>query len=270
MLSHGSHGTSWPGKSLTLQDFVAATAKLARQDHLSLQGMCSGQNVVGALLDLMMYEDGGLTAAALDLLVLHFNSFATLSRALHSVQLLVSSAAISTYRHVVRILPKFSVLSETSEVWMGAETPEDLRTARHAVHLVHVLTDAMWVTEEEALAGRLGAVDAGSARLSESHMNMLNNSGRTALPSVLPSHTKCVACLRIRWRAWGSQWRVCASRFIGIDAERQHLLHNMGVPKQVMTLLHNGYSMLVNRKNAGRAKLSFVKGLFHLFSHAYR
>ena len=44
----------------------------------------------------------------------------------------------------------------------------------------------------------------------------------------------------------------------------------MGVPKQVMTLLHNGYSMLVNRKNAGRAKLSFVKGLFHLFSHAYR
>jgi len=215
MLSHGSHGTSWPGKSLTLQDFVVATAKLARQDHLSLQGMCSGQNVVGALLDLMMYEDGGLTAAALDLLVLHFNSFATLSRALHSVQLLVSSAAISTYRHVVRILPKFSVLSETSEVWMGAETPEDLRTARHAVHLVHVLTDAMWVTEEEALAGRLGAVDAGSARLSESQMNMLNNSGRTALPSVLPSHTKCVACWRIRWRAGVV---VCAWRGRGVHS----------------------------------------------------
>ena len=264
---------------LTLHMFEQEARRITSETQLSMQGMCPNQNVVGVLLDLMMYEDQDLTAMAIELLVLHFNSFARLNKALNSVQLLVSSAAIATYRRVAQILPRFRVLCETSEVWMGVETSDDLRTGRQVVHILHLLADLMWVTEEEQLAGAMNMVDPGSTR------NMFSTPGTTA--TTTPQRGMSYRGgnnLRRAATAAGQSSRMLSgaasylnlpdlltgSKFLGIDGERQHLMHNMGVSKLVMTLLQNGYSMLVNRKNARRARLTFVKSLFHIFSHCYR
>lgn len=58
--------------------------------------------------------------------------------------------------------------------------------------------------------------------------------------------------------------------YLRIDPERQRLLRNMGVPALVLTLLQNGYAMLLNRRNASRTTAAFMKGTFRIFAHCYR
>ena len=91
-------------------------------------------------------------------------------------------------------LSRSQVLCETSEVWMGVESPEDLRTSRQVVHILHLLTDVMWVTQAEQAAGDCETVDKGSRRRGMAPGNVgsarPSAAGEDELPQMLPSETR--------------------------------------------------------------------------------
>ena len=49
---------------------------------------------------------------------------------LHDVQLLVSTSSVAAYARVRNLLPFFQMCCETSEVWMGMQTAEDVSIGR--------------------------------------------------------------------------------------------------------------------------------------------
>lgn len=65
---------------------------------------------------------------------------------LHDVQLLVSTSSVAAYARVRNLLPFFQMCCETSEVWMGMQTAEDVSIGRRVAGNAVVVVVAQMYT----------------------------------------------------------------------------------------------------------------------------
>jgi len=97
--------------SLSVSQVASELAAIVNDPTLSLEHLCPGQDISAVLMDLCMYQNPDLTAAALDLLGKHHLRFERLREALGTVQLLVSPSTVAAY------VPTFGV-GEPPVLWL--------------------------------------------------------------------------------------------------------------------------------------------------------
>ena len=130
---------------LSHPQIVAAMNGIINDRTLSLDALCPKEDVPAILMDLCMYDNDELTAAAMELATQHYMRYEHLQRALMDVQLLVSPSTVAAYGLVRLLVPRLRLLVETSETWLGMETQDDLTWGSRARDILSQLSDIMWI-----------------------------------------------------------------------------------------------------------------------------
>lgn len=223
---------------------------LSEDPHLSLQVLCPDTSVIGCLLDLIMHQNDNLTEVATELLhVLHCGC-ENLTSTLHRIQLIVSSTTVrcvgdrahcrtryvsltrdcSAYREVRRLLPELQMQTETSETWLGCDTPLSVDICRKFQITMRKFTAALWTTNKctgyDAAAPEFRGPDV----FAEGHF-------------ILSYRT--------------------------VDPEHQQLMRNMGILEYVTTLMGDAIDMYTARVAARRDTPKFVHEIRRVFAHCY-